>query len=194
MVHNRLLLRSPAGAPHLLPVGPPAEPRVAGGERRLPSRENLPVEAATEAMPCGADSFLAHLVAVPLVVLLSLTIAGRGGWPMIILIAVLALPLLLAFEYFSSTVPGRGLSRARGALGGPADSRGDGPSLRCGHGRRDAVRAFRADVPPTEAAFWLIMQIGLILGFLTTYPAVLLLIGGVLRRPCKRGSSVLRSW
>jgi hypothetical protein len=51
---------------------------------------------------------------VPLVVLLGLTIAGRGIWPMIILIAVLALPLLLAFEYFSSTVPGRGLSAGKG--------------------------------------------------------------------------------
>lgn len=56
----------------------------------------------TETIPGGAASFLGHLVAVPLVVLLGLTIAGSGLWPMIILIALLALPLLFAFEYFSS--------------------------------------------------------------------------------------------
>ncbi len=38
---------------------------------------SLPAAAITGATPCGAASFLAHLAAVPLVILLGLTIFGR---------------------------------------------------------------------------------------------------------------------
>jgi hypothetical protein len=141
-----------------------------------PPKKSLPAEAATGATPCGAASFLAHLVAVPLVVLLGLTIAGRGIWPMIILIAVLALPLLLAFEYFSSTVPGRGLSTGKGLGVALLIAAVTVIAFDASMGAAMIFVHFVLMFPPTDVTFLFLMQIGLILGFLTTYPVVLWLV------------------
>ncbi len=108
---------------------------------------------------------------------MGLRIAGRDIWPMIILIAVLALPLLLAFEYFSSTVPGRSLSSGKGlgvalliaAVTVLAFDVGMGGAMLSVH--------FVLMFPPTEIAFWFVMQLGLVLGLATTYPVVLWLVG-----------------
>ncbi len=141
-----------------------------------PPEKSLSAEAATGTTPCGAASFLAHLVAVPLVVLLGLTIAGRGIWPMIILIAVLALPLLLAFEYFSSTVPGRGLSSGKGLGVALLIAAVTVVAFDVGMGGAMIFVHFVLMFSPTEVAFWFVMQIGLIFELLTTYPAVLWLV------------------
>lgn len=103
-------------------------------------------------------------MAVPLVVLLGLTIAGRGIWPMIILTALLALPLLLAFECFSSG-KGLGVALLMAALAIVAFDVGMGAAM--------IFVNFVLMFPPTEVAFWFVMQIGLILGFATAYPVVL---------------------
>ena len=128
-----------------------------------PPEKSLPAAVVAETIPGGAASFLGHLVAVPLVVLLGLTIAGSGLWPMIILIALLALPLLLAFEYFSSG-KGLGVALLTAALAILAFDVGMGAAMIFVH--------FVLMFPPTTVAFWFVMQIGLILGFLTAYPVV----------------------
>ena len=132
-----------------------------------PSEGGLPVAAVTETIPGGAASFLGHLVAVPLVVLLGLTIAGSDLWPMIIAIALLALPLLFAFEYFSSG-KALGVALLTAALAIVAFDVGMGAAMIFVH--------FVLMYPPTTVAFWFVMQIGLILGFLTAYPVVLWLV------------------
>ncbi len=133
----------------------------------VPSEGGLPVAAVTETIPGGAASFLGHLVAVPLVALLGLTIAGSGLWPMIIAIALLALPLLFAFEYFSSG-KALGVALLTAALAIVAFDVGMGAAMIFVH--------FVLMFPPTTVAFWFVMQIGLILGFLTAYPVVLWLV------------------
>ncbi len=136
-------------------------------ENSVPSEGGLPVAAVTETVPGGAASFLGHLVAVPLVVLLGLTIAGSGLWPMIILIALLALPLLFAFEYFSLG-KGLGVALLTAAMAIVAFDVGMGAAMIFVH--------FVLMFPPTTVAFWFVMQIGLILGFATAYPVVLWLV------------------
>lgn len=133
----------------------------------VPSEGGLPVAAVTETIPGGAASFLGHLVAVPLVAILGLTIAGSGLWPMIIAIALLALPLLFAFEYFSSG-KALGVALLTAALAIVAFDVGMGAAMIFVH--------FVLMFPPTTVAFWFVMQIGLILGFLTAYPVVLWLV------------------
>lgn len=145
-------------------------------EHGKPPEKSLPVAAATGATPCAAASFLAHLAAVPLVILSGLTIAGRDIWPMILLIAVLALPFLFAFEYFSSTVPGRGLFAGKGLGVALLIAAVTVVAFDLGMGLAMVFVHFVLMFPPAEVAFWFVMQIGLILGFLTTYPAVLWLV------------------
>ncbi len=139
------------------------------GER--PQR-SFSVEAVLETIPGGAASFVGHLIAVPLVLLLGLTIAGRDIWPMIILIAVIALPLLFAFEYFF-TGKGIGAALLTSAVAIIAFDLGMGVAMLFVH--------FVLMFPPTTIAFWFVMQIGLILGFATAYPVVL----GMVRRATK---------
>lgn len=103
-------------------------------------------------------------------------IFGRDIRPMIMFIAVLALPLLFAFEYFSSTGPGRGLSPGKGlGVALPIDAV-TVVAFDVGMGAAMIFVHFVLMFPPTELAFWFVMQIGLILGFATTYPVVLWLI------------------
>lgn len=133
------------------------------------SNGGLSVTAVTETIPGGAASFVGHLIAVPLVVGLGLTIAGRGIWPMIILIALLALPLLFAFEYFF-TGKGLGVALLTAAVAIVAFDVGMGAAM--------LFVNFVLMFPPTTVAFWFIMQIGLILGFATAYPVVLRMLRG----------------
>lgn len=86
---------------------------------------------------------------------------------MIILIALLALPLLFAFEYFSSG-KALGVALLTAALAIVAFDVGMGAAM--------IFVNFVLMFPPTEIAFWFIMQIGLILGFATAYPVVLWLV------------------
>lgn len=136
-------------------------------EHGAPPEKSLPTAAVAETIPGGAASFLGRLVAVPLVVLLGLTLFGRGIWPMIILIALLALPLLFAFEYFYSG-KGFGVALLTAAVAILAFDVGMGAAM--------IFVNFVLMFPPTELAFWFVMQIGLILGFLTAYPVVLRMI------------------
>lgn len=136
------------------------------------SRESLPVAAVVATIPGAVASFLGHLVAVPVVGLLGLTIAGASIWPMIILIALFALPLLFAFEYVS-VGKGIGIAFLIATVAILAFDVGMAAAMIFVH--------FVLMFPPTEIAFWFVMQFGLILGSATAYPMVL----QILRRDAK---------
>lgn len=139
--------------------------------------KSLPAAAATGGTPGGAASAIGHVLGVPLVVFLGLTIAGQALWVMILFIAIIATVLLFAFEYFFSTVPTRGLSRGKGLGVALLIALVTVLAFDVGMGGWMLVMHFLLFMPPlTDVTFLFLMQIGLILGFLTGYPAVLWLV------------------
>jgi hypothetical protein len=116
-------------------------------------------------------------VGVPLVVFLGLKIAGLDLWAMILVIAVIASALLFVFEYFFSTVPARALSSGEGLGVALLIALVTVLAFDIGMGGWMLVLHFALFMPPpADVAFLFLMQVGLILGFLTGYPAVLWLV------------------
>ena len=141
------------------------------------SEKSLPVAAATGGTPGGAASAIGHVLGVPLVVFLGLTIAGQALWVMILFIAIIATVLLFLFEYFFSTVPTRGLSRGKGLGVALLIAFVTVLAFDVGMGGWMLIMHFLLFMPPlTDVTFLFLMQVGLILGFLTGYPAVLWLV------------------
>ena len=139
--------------------------------------KSLTAAAATGGTPGGAASAIGHVLGVPLVVLSGLTIAGEALWVMILLIVVIATALLFAFEYFFSTVPTRGLPRGKGLKVALLIALATVLAFDVGMGGWMLVLHFLFFMPPlTDVTFLFLMQVGLILGFLTGYPAVLWLV------------------
>jgi len=139
--------------------------------------KSLPVAAATGGIPGGAASAVGHVIGVPLVVLTGLTIAGQSLWVMILVIAAIATVLLFAFEYFFSTVPARGLPAGRGLGVALLIALVTVLAFDVGMGGWMLVMHFLLFMPPlTDVTFLFLMQVGLVLGFLTGYPAVLWLL------------------
>ncbi len=148
-----------------------------GKERGSAPEKSLPAAAATGGTLGGAASAIGHVLGVPLVVLSGLTIAGQALWMMILVIAVIATVLLFVFEYFFSTVPARGLSSGEGLGVALLIALVTVLAFDVGMGGWMLVMHFLLFMPPlTDVTFLFLMQIGLILGFLTGYPAVLWLI------------------
>jgi Domain of unknown function (DUF4396) len=125
--------------------------------------------AAADALPGGTASAIAHVIGVPLVIASGLTIAGIDLWVMILVIAALAMALLFAYE------------RASGMTGGVRVSLGAATAAAVltvlafdiGMGGWMLVLHFNELMPPaTGASFWFLMQIGIVLGLITGYPAV----------------------
>jgi hypothetical protein len=139
--------------------------------------KSLPATAATGVIPGGAASAIGHVIGVPLVVLTGLTIAGQSLWVMILVIAVIATVLLFAFEYFFSTVPARGLPTGEGLGVALLIALVTVLAFDVGMGGWMLVMHFLLFMPPlTDVTFLFLMQVGLVLGFLTGYPAVLWLL------------------
>ncbi len=139
--------------------------------------KSLPAAAATGGIPGGAASAIGHVIGVPLVVLSGLTIAGQSLWVMILVIAVIAVALLFVFEYFFSTVPTRGLSSGKGLTVALLIALVTVLAFDVGMGGWMLVMHYLLFMPPlTDVTFVFLMQVGLILGFLTGYPAVLWLV------------------
>ncbi|MES1945151.1 integral membrane protein [Salinisphaera sp. PC39] len=137
-----------------------------------PPALGLDATAAVETLPGGAASFIGHLIAVPIVVATGVTIAGQGVWPMILLIAAFALPLLAAFEYRSLTLAGQIRSagqRLRVALKLSVLAI---VAFDMGMGTTMLIVAFVLGYPPVTIAFWFVMWGGLLLGFMTAFPMV----------------------
>jgi Domain of unknown function (DUF4396) len=130
-------------------------------QRRAPS-------AVAGGLPGGTASAIAHLIGVPLVVASGLTIAGTDLWVMILVIGALAIALLFAYERLAAPMGARvgvGAAAAAAALTVLAFDVGMGGWMLLLH--------YNALMPPsTEASFWFLMQLGVVLGLITGYPAV----------------------
>lgn len=137
-----------------------------------PPRLGLAATVAVATIPGGAASMIGHAIAMPLVMWTGMTIAHQAVWPMILLIAAFALPLLIAFEYHwlsrtsSAQTAGQRL-RAASLLSTLAILAFD-----VGMGASMLLVAFVLKYSGTSMALWLIMWAGMWLGFATAYPVV----------------------
>ncbi len=132
-----------------------------------------PAGTAVAVLPGGGASAVAHLVAVPLVVAVGWTIAGLAMWPMILVIAVLAVVMLAVYERVASREPRTG--RTRGISMGSALAAAfiTVAAFDIGMVGWMLLLHFNDLMPPvTDSTFWFLMQMGVILGLLTGYPAV----------------------
>lgn len=121
------------------------------------------------ALPGGGASAIAHLVGVPLVIASGLTIAGINLWVMIIVIGALAMVLLYLYERGEATGHSRPISTATAVTAAVLTVL----AFDIGMGGWMLLLHFNEFMPPaTDAAFWFLMQVGIILGLLTGYPVV----------------------
>lgn len=128
---------------------------------------------AVAVLPGGGASAVAHVVAVPLVVAVGWTIAGLAMWPMILVIAVLAIAMLAVYERASSragrTTAHRGLTIGAAVFAAVITVL----AFDVGMVGWMLLLHFNNAMPAvTEGTFWFLMQIGVIVGLLTGYPAV----------------------
>lgn len=145
----------------------------AGEARRVdPRAAHLTSDGVAALLPGGSASAIAHVVAVPAVAAAGWTIAGLSMWPMIIVIAVLAIVMVAVYEVGSSRAEASG---------------GRGPSVGAAlFAAVVTVAAFDVgmvgwmlflhlnDAMPGagDVAFWFLMQVGVVVGLATGYPAV----------------------
>lgn len=128
---------------------------------------------AADGLPGGTASAVAHLIGVPLVIASGLTIAGIDLWVMILVIAALAMTLLFVYERAASSSGGGAMSV--GAAAGAAVL--TVLAFDIGMAGWMLLLHFNELMPAaTEGSFWFLMQIGIVLGLITGYPAVAWLI------------------
>ncbi|HXH80337.1 DUF4396 domain-containing protein [Nocardioides sp.] len=132
-----------------------------------------PADTAVALLPGGGASAVAHLVAVPFVVAVGWTIAGLAMWPMIILIAVLVVIMVAVYERVASSEPRPGHAHrlSVGAAIGAAVI--TVVAFDIGMVGWMLLLHFNNAMPAvTESTFWFLMQLGVLVGLLTGYPAV----------------------
>lgn len=148
------------------------------------NRDNPPVKPgwATTAVGvshCGAGCTLGDIIAATAVFALGIEILGRAIWPELIGDYAAALALGVVFQYFA-IAPMRNLGFRRGVS---AAFKADVLSLTAfeiGLFAWMMVMAFvffpAHPLNPAEPAYWFLMQIGMIVGFATAWPANVWLI------------------
>jgi len=155
--------------------GRPASARWQRQHQRAP-RPGPAAAAAVQTIPGGAVSFVGHTIAMPLVMWTGWTIGGQGVWPMMLLIAAFALPLLVVFEFRALTSAGRFASAGRRLWAASRISILAILAFDVGMGASMLLVAFVLMYSPASMAFWLVMWGGMWLGFATAYPMVWWLI------------------
>ncbi|MEE6179330.1 DUF4396 domain-containing protein [Mycobacterium sp. 050134] len=148
-----------------------------------PPRMGPAAVAAVQTIPGGAVSFVGHMIAMPLVMWTGLKIAGQGVWPMMLIIAAIALPLLIAFEYRAMSVAYGTQSVGQRLWAASRISALAIVAFDIGMGASMLLVAFVLRYSPTSMAFWLVMWAGMWLGFATAYPMVWWLVSKEARRP-----------
>jgi hypothetical protein len=150
------------------PLGLLAYYRFGRGNKRKPFWQSVAV-AATH---CGSGCTLGDIVAEVVLLFFPIIVFGNkmfGGW---ILDYVLALLFGLAFQYFTIK-PMKNLSTGEGIW---AAIKADTLSLTAwqvgmyGWMATTMFLIFGHDIEKSSPAFWFMMQIAMILGFLTSYP------------------------
>lgn len=125
--------------------------------------------SAAHALPGGTASAIAHVIGVPVVIASGLTIAGIDLWVMILVIAAVAVVLLFGYERAVGTTRGAGIPVGAGVAAAVLTVL----TFDIGMGGWMVLLHYNAAMPAaTEASFWFLMQIGIVLGLITGYPAV----------------------
>ena len=171
-----ILLAEDKGAPHGPGPGIPARAAAADAPPR-PGERARPrwVMMATEVSHCGSGCSLGDVISEFAIFWLGLSIAGVTLWAEYIGDYVLALALGIVFQYFA-IAPMRGLGLRDGLK---AATKADFISLTAfeiGLFGWMAIMAFVLfpaphQLTPSSAAFWFLMQIGMIIGFASSWPA-----------------------
>jgi len=133
------------------------------------------VTMAIEVSHCGSGCTLGDVISEFAIFWLGLTIAGTSLGAEYVGDVVLALALGIVFQYFA-IAPMRGLGLTDGLI---AAAKADLISLAAfevGLFGWMAVMAFVLfpaphQLMPSSAAYWLLMQLGMIIGYLTAWPA-----------------------
>lgn len=155
---------------------PPAERQQPAERQPPPDRARPPwVSMAIEVSHCGAGCTLGDVLSEYLVFALALTIAGSTLAAEYTGDYILALAFGIAFQYFA-IAPMRGLGLRDGLT---AAAKADFISLTAfeiGLFGWMAIMTFvlfpaPAELMPDSAAFWLLMQVGMMIGFCTSWPA-----------------------
>jgi hypothetical protein len=129
--------------------------------------------SALAVLPGGGASAVAHLIAVPLVVAVGWTIAGLAMWPMILVIAVLAIVMLAVYERTASRGRQSGRTRGLSVAAAVVAAVVTVAAFDIGMVGWMLLLHFNNAMPPvTDSTFWFLMQVGVVVGLLTGYPAV----------------------
>jgi hypothetical protein len=139
------------------------------------------VSAAIGVTHCGAGCSLGDVVGEWGIFAFTITIAGQSLWPELAADFTCAFALGIGFQYLS-IAPMRGLGLRQGVV---AALKADTLSLTAfeiGLFGWMALSYFvfftSPHLEPDHAAYWLLMQVGMVIGFLTAYPANVWLIRG----------------
>lgn len=131
-----------------------------------------PLQITTAVFHCGAGCTLGDIAGGWVVSLLGWNFAGGAFQTELVVDFIFAFLLGILFQYFT-IAPMRGLGLQQGIL---AALRADTASLIAFEMGLFAWMAvsrfliFQAEIHPTSPVHWFMMQIGMILGFLTAYP------------------------
>jgi ABC-type antimicrobial peptide transport system permease subunit len=145
------------------------------------------VSMAIEVSHCGAGCTLGDLIAEWLIFALALTVAGSTLLAEYLGDYTFALALGILFQYFA-IAPMRGLGLKDGLV---AAAKADFISLSCfeiGLFGWMALMAFvyfpaPHHLMPSSAAYWFLMQIGMIVGFFSSWPANVWLVNRGIKVP-----------
>lgn len=150
--------------------GRPASRRIRE-ERGDPERP-FPVAVALGVTHCGGGCTLGDIIGASLVAAIGLELLGLALWPELMVDYALAFVLGIAFQYYT-IAPMRGLGFRDGLA---AALKADAASLTAfevglfGWMIYMQLVLFPEHLHPTQPTYWLMMQIGMLLGFVTAYP------------------------
>lgn len=128
---------------------------------------------ALAVLPGGGASAVAHLIGVPFVVAVGWTIAGLAMWAMVVVIFILVTIMLAVYERVASRSPHSGRTAAISV--GSAITAALVTVVAFDIGMVGWMLILHTnDLMPqvTAGSFWFLMQVGIIIGLLTGYPAV----------------------
>jgi hypothetical protein len=134
----------------------------------------FPVSVGISDTHCGAGCALGDVIGEWAVFVLGATIAGVALWPEYLADFVLAFVFGIAFQYFA-IVPMRHLGLRDGVVAALKSDTLSVVTFEVGLFGWMALMFFvlfpHAHLGPNQAAYWLLMQVGMVLGFVTSYPA-----------------------
>jgi len=136
---------------------------------------------------CGAGCTLGDIIGEWLIFAIGATLAGATLWPEYLADYALAFGLGIAFQYFS-IAPMRGLGLREGIVAALKADALSLTSFEIGLFGWMALTYFvlfpaPAHLRPDSPAYWLLMQVGMLLGFASAYPVNLSLIRRGIKEP-----------